>query len=221
MSNANKLVSLYPRLYHMAELGSWPKIQEYGLLSTSALLDLFEYRDEKRFKIESEWRPRSMTVSHPKLGTAIIRDQKPMPPDTLAPVLNNLTPRQWYEFINRKTFFWVTEDRLKRMLNAGEYRSRPHNVLVLDTEALVERHLTEVTLSPINSGVSSFGPPYKRDFSTFKRVEDYPIMEKVRSNQREVVVELAVEYHVPDISELVISSEEWRGKQKISVIWER
>ena len=35
----------YPFLYHMAELSSWPSIQRHGLLSTSALLDLYEIPD--------------------------------------------------------------------------------------------------------------------------------------------------------------------------------
>ena len=38
----------WPRLYHMAEAGSWPSIKERGLLSTTALLDLFELEGESR-----------------------------------------------------------------------------------------------------------------------------------------------------------------------------
>lgn len=37
-----ELANLYPRLYHMAEPGSWESIRRYGLLSTSSLLSLFE-----------------------------------------------------------------------------------------------------------------------------------------------------------------------------------
>ena len=36
------ITALYPPLYHMAAEGSWPSIQRHGLLSTSALLDLYE-----------------------------------------------------------------------------------------------------------------------------------------------------------------------------------
>ena len=90
----------------MAEFGSWPKIEERGLLSTTALLDAFEIVGEQRFKIESEWRPTSVAIEHPHHGEAIIRDQKPMTPHTLGNVLiDDVTPQQWYEFLNRKTFF--------------------------------------------------------------------------------------------------------------------
>jgi hypothetical protein len=48
-----RLASRYPVLFHMAEDGSWESIRERGLLSTSALLDLFEVEAEERFAIES------------------------------------------------------------------------------------------------------------------------------------------------------------------------
>ena len=35
------LVRIYPRLFHMAEDGSLPSIQANGLLSATALLDLY------------------------------------------------------------------------------------------------------------------------------------------------------------------------------------
>lgn len=43
----------WPRLFHMAEAGSWPMIREHGLLSTSALLDLFGVVGSNRDVIES------------------------------------------------------------------------------------------------------------------------------------------------------------------------
>ena len=55
----------YPRLYHMAESGSWCSVREHGLLSTSALLDLFEISGSKRREIESEWRPNIVPIGHP------------------------------------------------------------------------------------------------------------------------------------------------------------
>ena len=43
-----EFVRRYPRLYHMAQVGSWPSIERNGLLSTSALLDLFQIKGEAR-----------------------------------------------------------------------------------------------------------------------------------------------------------------------------
>ena len=68
----------HPVLYHMAEDGSWESIRERGLLSTTALLDLFGVDGERRQAIESARRPEMVAVEHPKLGTALVRDNKPM-----------------------------------------------------------------------------------------------------------------------------------------------
>jgi hypothetical protein len=47
------IATRWPRLFHMAEAGSWLAIQRYGLLSTTALLDLFEITGDDRDSIES------------------------------------------------------------------------------------------------------------------------------------------------------------------------
>ena len=46
------LVRIYPRLFHMAEDGSLTSIQAHGLLSTTALLDLYEIGGPVRAAIE-------------------------------------------------------------------------------------------------------------------------------------------------------------------------
>ena len=175
MSTTKQFASRYPQLYHMAEHGSWPSIQRHGLLSTTALLDLFQIDGQGRFKIESQWRPASVTINHPSLGVAVVRDQKPMPPESLRKVLESVTPQEWYEFLNRKSFFWVNKQRLRRFLSASAYRNNLHDVIVVDTQAFLERHLKDITLSPINSGVSAFGPPYKRGLHTFQQMSEFPV----------------------------------------------
>src|SRR5438046_1179806 len=102
----------------MAESGSWPNIREHGLLSTSALLDLYEVEGQKRFEIESQWRPESVPICHPTYGNAIIRDQKPLRETTLAKNLDGMTTREYYELLNKKTFFWVRKERLVSLLQA-------------------------------------------------------------------------------------------------------
>ena len=210
-----RFVSSHPRLYHMAEAGSWASIQRHGLLSTSALLDLFEITGRERFAIESQWRPQPVAISHRIHGTAVIRDQKPMPPDSLAKVLENTTPQEWYEFLNRKSFFWVTQERLNRLLGAKHYREHLHDVITVDTALLVEQHLGRITLSPINSGVSAFGPVYQRKPGTFKPIQCYTGAQLGR------VVELVVDYKVSEIAELAISVDLWRGRKFERIIWNR
>ncbi len=200
----------------MAENGSWPSIRQHGLLSTTALLDLFEIEGPERIRIESEWRRNSIPIENPEYGTAVIRDQGPMPPHTLEPLLVGLTPVDWYELINRKSFFWVTRDRLNRFLNAAPYRSQVHDVITVDTRLMIERHYDHIILAPFNTGVSSFGPRYKRDINTFKRIEEF-----LREGHFSNVVELAVEYHVQDIADLAISVEKWRGTEFQRTVWQR
>ena len=204
MATVQQIVDLYPRLYHLAERDSWPSIEKHGLLSTTAILDLFGKSGSERYSIESEWRPSSVTIKHDLYGTAVIRDQRPMPPDALRAVLTNgVTPRQWYEFLNGKVFFWPTKDRLNRMLRA--YSGQAHILIVVDTYALIERHMDEITLSPINSGFARFKRG-NRNFDTFQNIGSYlPVI------RDKGVAELAVEYHVPDINDLVISVERLSG----------
>ena len=73
-----ELVTVCPTLYHMAELGSWPSIQNHGLLSTTALLDRYEIAGAPRVAIEGKRRPTSVTLERNGLGRAVVRDQFPM-----------------------------------------------------------------------------------------------------------------------------------------------
>jgi hypothetical protein len=203
----------YPRLWHMAEVENWALIQTQGLLSTSALLDLFGVMGSERQEIESAYRGEAVEIEHPTLGKATVRDQAPMHSDAVvARFLNDLTPAQWYRMLNSRVFFWLTEERLERLLGAGLYRSRSHMVLELDTAAVLERHIEQVTLSPINSGAIFAGGTTRRGRETFSRFGDYPWPR--REKQKELVVELAVDRSVPDLSGLLINATERRAPAK-------
>ena len=62
------LIKYFPRLYHMAEKGTWPSIKKRGLLSTTALLDLYGIKGKEREKIESLRRPDSVRIKHEEYG---------------------------------------------------------------------------------------------------------------------------------------------------------
>lgn len=207
------LVSRYPVLYHMAEDGSWESIQKLGLLSTSALLDRFGIEGEQRSRIESARRPEIVTIEHPEHGLALIRDNKPMRERTLGRCLTGMSPREWYETLNRRVFFWVDRGRLLRLLGARAYRDRPHLVLELDTAGLVRAHAEEVTLSAINSGATFSMNPAPRGPDTFRRVGDHP--------HDRPVVELAVDYAVPDVVDYVLSASRRRGGDEPEEVWRR
>src|SRR2546426_6959943 len=205
----DELVRQCPEIYHMAELRSWPSIQRHGLLSTAAILDLFGIQGQERIKLESEWRPRSIRLNHPTHGSAVIRDQHPMRDRELRGLLTgSLDPRQWYQFINRKTFFWADRQRLIWMLEA--YWDRPHCVLTVDTRTLLDRHLDEIWLTDQNSGSIRSGK--MRGLDTFKKVGDF------RSRW---VAELAVDYKVADVAEFTTSVDEWQAGKNPHRIWQR
>lgn len=215
------LTKRFPRLYHMAEVGSWPGIQRHGLLSTSALLDLFEVKGAKREALEAQHRPECATITHPLHGSAVIRDQKPMSDSALNKVLQDgLTPALWYRTLNERVFFWLRRERLEGLLKARAYRTRRQTVLVVDTAGLLARHAERVALSPLNSGSTLF-KPLPRGNDTFRPLSSYPFDEWDRKRKgRDPVVELTIHYAVPDIRDHVIRVEEVGGEQSPTLIWE-
>lgn len=191
----------------MAEAGSWESICKHGLLSTTALLDLFEVNGTQRTQLESSRRPTSVTITHPVHGIAVIRDNIPLIEKVLRRTLVGMTPPEWYEALNKRVFFWVTEARLDRLRKAPAYRDREHDILVVDTAGLLGSHLEYVTLSPMNSGATHPGAQYTRGVDTFKPMNSYPWNERLRIKRDEPVVELAVNYAVRDITKFVVSVE--------------
>ena len=218
--DADDLVSTYPRLYHMAEAGSWPSIRKHGLLSTSALLDRCHVAGSLRREIESKIRPASRNISYEGFGTAVIRDQRPLIKTNLKKVLRGVSVMQYCRLLNGKTFFWVTEARLNRLLGARLYKGKPHDVLTVDTGGLVRDCLDRITLSPINSGtvISQNG---RRGKDTFKSIAGYPFEERRRQRPVEPLVELAVEYEVKNIRKYVVRVERRHGPKVLETVWER
>jgi len=186
---SSDFVRRFPRLYHMADLNSWESIRNHGLLSTSGLLDLFEVTGEERETIETRHRPESVSISHPRHGTAVVRDQKPLSDSRLSSCLIDMTPTEWYQCLNSKVFFWLTEERLLRFLNAKSYKDKAHSVLTLDTSAIFRDQMGRISLSPMNSGCTRpFAHP--RGSATFQRFSEYPF--STRRNRPDIAVELLI-----------------------------
>ena len=216
-----ELLSDCPTLYHMAHRGSWPSIQRHGLLSTSALLDVASVTGNQRQRIESERRPEKVTVLHKTFGEIVIRDQKPMDDRGLLRCLQDgLTPPEWYRILNSRVFFWLTPDRLHRLLSAGAYRDSEHDVLEIDAAPLVAKYRESISFCPINSGCTK-PMPHPRGRGTFSSIADYPYSHwRNRRPRGERVVELAVSTGVPDISKYVRRVLVMKGSSVLSTIWE-
>jgi hypothetical protein len=195
---ASELSRRYPVLYHMAADGSWDSISAYGLLSTTALLDLFDVATAKRRAIEENRRPDSVVISHPDYGTATIRDNKPLLEGRLTSCLQDgMTPGEWYQLLNRRVFFWPTRERLQRFTGAAAYRDAASVILTINTQELLAIYGDSITLSYINSGATApFAWPRGRN--TFRSIAAFD-WEARRHRGKDAIAELAVDYSVPEI----------------------
>lgn len=207
------LISRHPVLYHMAEDRNWESIQSHGLLSTTALLDRFGIEGKERYVIESARRPEIVQLQHPEHGVVLVRDNKPMQEKSLERCLHGMTPREWYEHLNRRVFFWVEWKRLLKLLGARAYRNRPHLVLEVVTAELLKQHADRVALSPINSGATFAMNPAPRGLDTFRRIVDHP--------DDRPIVELAVDLSVPNVADFVVSVSRWHGAEMLEEVWRR
>ncbi|SEB11850.1 DUF7002 family protein [Paraburkholderia sartisoli] len=210
----NAFVERYPTLYHMAEQGTWPSIRALGLLSTSAALDHYDVTGDERTLHEVSHRPEKVAIG-PAGDQIILRDQKPMEPTRLEKALQGVTPSGWYQFLNNKVFMWAQEHRLFGLLNARAYKRLEHDVLTIDTAALMERHANRVWLCPMNSG-NTFPMPHIRSLETFQRIADYPT--KRNGAPQKEVVEVVVDYSIPDIADFVIEVRRIKGEEVLETL---
>jgi len=212
-----KLFELYPRLYHMAEAGTWESIRQRGLLSASAVLDLFHLHGAQRAIYEDEHRAEMLSVPCGQTDHIVLRDQRPMPPERLRKALTDgTTPAQWYHLINGKVFFWAEHHRLLRLLNA--YGKDEHDVLILDTRSLVTSHLQNTWLCHMNSG-NTLPIPHHRGVDIFQRIEDFPTKES--GKPMKAVVEVLVDRGVPDVATHTHEVLRMKRDEVIGEIWKR
>ena len=195
----------------MAEAGSWPSIQERGLLSAEKLCQLFEVPSEATAKLLSEHRPESVELCHEKYGRVVIRDQKPMSVGGLTKALVDIAPQEWLRLLNSKVYFWPTEERLGRMINARAYKGKEHDIIVIDSLKLLHPYAEKAWLCHLNSGCTT---PYAhpRDRTAFKRLSEYPLEERRKKyGIANAVAEIAIDDGVPDIKEAVIKVVPMKG----------
>ena len=211
----------YPRLFHMANVGSWPSIRLHGLLSTRALVDLYGIDGDLRERILRSRRAESIPLEREGLDRAVVRDQLPLREKTLEKCLIDMTLEQWLETLNSRVFFWLNEPHLEGLLGARAYKGDAHDVITVDTEALVERDGAKIRLSPINSGSTLYNPT-PRGSQTFMPIADYPFAERRRARGKDAIVELAVEGGVERIEEVALTVERRRcGGVIEELLWER
>ena len=178
---------------------------------------MYNIQGEERNEIESCIRPQSVTINSKKHGHVVIRDQKPLSEKKLIDLLDGITPKQFYKLLNQRTFFWVREERLVTLLQARAYQNKSHDVLTVDTEKLVKKYEDKITLCKINSGAT----PYKRGRQSFEQIKKYPFNEYKKTRGKNAIVELAVDYGIPDIKNYVLQVDVWSKGEKIKNIWKK
>ena len=219
--SAEEFSKFYPVLYHMAEENTWESIKKHGLMSTTALLDLYHIEGKRRDTIEKLHRPVCMEISNSRYGKAVIRDQKPMSDKDLEKCLVRLRPTEWYQILNRHVFFWPTRKRLSTMLNARAYRSLKHTVLTIDTALLLQKHKDESQLTAINSGCTK-PIPRPRGENTFLAFDSFPFTERRKKyGKGNAVAELAVEYSVSNIRDYVIRVDHMIQEHVLETIYKK
>ena len=166
-------------------------------------------------------RHESVAIKKAGLSDAVIRDQKPMTDSALRKCLKyGLTPKEWYEEPNRKTFFWLHKERLWKLLNAKAYRNKPQTILTIDTASLVAAHRDRILLSPINSG-STIMAPQPRGKDTFMSIEAYPYAERRKTRSAaNTLVELIVIDGVHDMNDHLIAAHRVH-QGKLKGLWRR
>jgi hypothetical protein len=103
---------------------------------------------------------------------------------------------------------------------AGTYRYQEHDVLELEAKPLVTAYRNKIWLCPINSGCTK-PCPHPRGATTFQRFPDYPYAQwKTKRPRGARVVELAVDYGVPDVAKFVKRVVRMKGDNEVAVLFE-
>lgn len=209
-----KLIELYPQIYHMAERDSWPSIREHGLMSSNEVVRRSGTTGQAAINLRRKHRAAKLSVQVPSIGTVVLRDQIPMPPKRISDALpQGVSASDWYEVINQRVFFWAEEERLHRLLNARQYRHLEHDVLTVNTASLLGAHAERMRLCHMNSG-NTFPVAFDRNADIFKRIEDYNV--NTKGNPVKRVVEVTILDGVPDIAQHVLQVRRMKGSDVIS-----
>jgi len=199
-----ELAARHPRLFHVTLPEASESIRRRGLLSTSRLLDLFEIEGAERELLERRRRPGPAALCHPIHGAVVLNDQSPLSEKALAKCLDDgLSPVDWLLHLNRRVFFWSDEKGLARLRRARANRTRAIDVLVIDTLALARAYVSQIELSPINSG-ATIRRPARRGPDTFTPLLALSFENwKRKRGGRDRIVEVTVLDGVPDIARYV------------------
>jgi uncharacterized protein DUF7002 len=214
-----QLIERFPRLFHITEAGAWRSIRHHGLLSTSALLDLYDVREPRRSSIEAHPRSQDVVLDDPLLGRAVIRDNRPLRLDILRRCLDG-TLSDWCRLLNGRVFFWASERRLHNHLRARGHRGRPREVVVVDSRRLLVRDRESISLCAFNSGSALYPNAPRRGPETFVAVGAYPFDRwRARRGASDAVAEVCVDRALADVEAVAASVQAVAPDGGVHTIW--
>jgi hypothetical protein len=204
----------------MAEDGTWPSIRQRGLLSTRAIVDLYQPDADVREQILSTVRRDKIKLTSAVLGEMTIRDQRPAK-FLKECMTDGVSPQDYLDALNERVFFWLRPSRLTRLLNARLYRHSRQTVLRVDTARLVPAYPGRVQLAPYNTGSMHVPNAPRRGPDVFTDLSNYPYEQWLakRGRSGEPIVELTINYAIPDIARFVTKVETWAGGKPIAVLY--
>jgi len=217
-----QLIDNYPVLHHMAQAGSWSAIAEIGLRTTEQLVYDSVDSADLRNEILLDQRREAYLLNHPTVGHITVRDQQPLKLHNLLPKLSGISFEEFLKSLNDRVFLWARPERLDRLLGARLYREHEHDVLVVDTAALLHVAGDRVRLAGMNTGAAIFPNTPVRTPNTFTTVAGFPFDERAAAGKGLVdnVVEVCVLDGVDDVVPAVIRVERRRGANVLRTLYE-
>lgn len=210
--SVERFAQRFPKLFHVTQEGAWPCIEGHGLLSSSALVDLAGLPNTSRNRLLCQKRNNSETIILPDGCHVTIRDQKPLVAVEEC-VKPGTTSAEFLRLLSEKVFFWLSEQNVNGLLQAGPYRQRNHCVLVLETESLLADYAPKTTLTSFNTG-NSRRRPVLRDYHSFIPLECW-------DRRLSAIVELAIDHRVRDVRKHVLSVEHRKAGEAPTIIYTR
>lgn len=213
----SELVNFVPRLYHVTSAGAWTTIAQHGLLSTTAVLDKLGIAGKERLAIEARRRPQSVALDHSEFGLFVIRDQKPLPDSKLAKCVVGCTVEEYHRLLNNKVFFWADLNRVQGLNSARAYNNNNQQMIIVNTATLVAQYGCKISLCHKNSGALRAFHPLGP--CIFKSIGNYDPQVNRKGTPSRPVVELAVDYSVPDIVRHVLEVQDLKPGEPAKKIY--
>lgn len=223
----DKLISTYPRLYHLTARGCWKSILDNGLLSA---IDLADECGVDRSEIIGGRRTKCRRISAPNQSLeAVIRDQMPLNIEKLMAHINHqgdrITLERLLERQSERVFFFVSRETAGGMAAKYEAMGRPQDMIVVNTESLVNACQDRMDLSAYNSGFNRTDPKiladrpfwYKLYHDMFVPIEEYPYdtwRERRKKSKKDPIVEVTVRGRVSGMDAHVERVVEMNGESE-------